>query len=271
MSKPHFLPSTSLSELDHSSAVALTAVNSGTLGLGNSLLFGQQWQPTSLLRSSAQRLGARVSGAINSDLTPRRIMAVILQGHTECPQSNSHLDPACGTCRKKCRKCDRKRPICDRCRTKGLHCEGYPPRFQFCEMMTIPLARRGSSSTRRDSVALSSTPSFPISGESPSGSSSAAVPEAVTTASVTDSASPQASLSPDQGLPDSTILSLPSPASVSHSPFTPVHIDSTSPLIGTPDLSQDIISNRPLIDYCKGLKGVHWAAADCSLSRPDTQ
>ncbi|KAH7242940.1 hypothetical protein FSOLCH5_006576 [Fusarium solani] len=158
-------------------------------------------------------------------------------------------DPACGTCRKKCRKCDRKRPICDRCRTKGLHCEGYPPRFQFCEMMTIPLARRGSSSTRRDSVALSSTPSFPISGESPSGSSSAAVPEAVTTASVTDSASPQASLSPDQGLPDSTILSLPSPASVSHSPFTPVHIDSTSPLIGTPDLSQDIISNRPLIDY----------------------
>ncbi|RSL49336.1 hypothetical protein CEP51_015505 [Fusarium floridanum] len=158
-------------------------------------------------------------------------------------------DPACGTCRKKCRKCDRKRPICDRCRTKGLHCEGYPPRFQFCEMMTVPLARRDSQSTRRDSVALSSTPSFPISGESPSGSSSAAVQEAVTTASATDSASPQASLSPDQGLPDSTILSLPSPASVSHSPFTPVHIDSTSPLIGTPDLSQDIISNRPLIDY----------------------
>ncbi|RSM10785.1 hypothetical protein CEP52_003293 [Fusarium oligoseptatum] len=158
-------------------------------------------------------------------------------------------DPACGTCRKKCRKCDRKRPICDRCRTKGLHCEGYPPRFQFCEMMTVPLARRDSQSTRRDSVALSSTPSFPISGESPSGSSSAAVQEAVTTASVTDSASPQASLSPDQGLPDSTILSLPSPASVSHSPFTPVHIGSTSPLIGTPDLSQDIISNRPLIDY----------------------
>lgn len=186
-------------------------------------------------------------------------------------QSNSLLDPACGTCRKKCRKCDRKRPICDRCRTKGLHCEGYPPRFQFCEMMTVPLARRGSSSTRRDSVALSSTPSFPISGESPSGSSSAAVQEVVTTASVTDSASPQASLSPDQGLPDSTILSLPSPASVSHSPFTPVHIDPTSPLIGTPDLSQDIISNRPLIDYCKGLKGVHWAAADCSLSRSDTQ
>ncbi|KAK9251213.1 hypothetical protein V1507DRAFT_306277 [Lipomyces tetrasporus] len=44
-------------------------------------------------------------------------------------------DPACGTCRKKCRKCDRTRPICSRCRAKGLHCEGYPPRFQFCEIV----------------------------------------------------------------------------------------------------------------------------------------
>ncbi|KAH7192919.1 fungal-specific transcription factor domain-containing protein [Fusarium flagelliforme] len=46
-------------------------------------------------------------------------------------------DPACGTCRKKCRKCDRKRPICDRCRIKGLPCEGYPPRFQFQENLTV--------------------------------------------------------------------------------------------------------------------------------------
>lgn len=45
-------------------------------------------------------------------------------------------DPACGTCRKKCRKCDRSRPICNRCKDKGLHCEGYPPRFQFCELAT---------------------------------------------------------------------------------------------------------------------------------------
>ncbi|KAM0190682.1 hypothetical protein ACHAPI_009208 [Fusarium lateritium] len=49
-------------------------------------------------------------------------------------------DPACGTCRKKCRKCDRKRPICDRCRTKGLHCEGYPPRFQFQFQETLVIA-----------------------------------------------------------------------------------------------------------------------------------
>ncbi|KAL2288758.1 hypothetical protein FJTKL_03425 [Diaporthe vaccinii] len=45
-------------------------------------------------------------------------------------------DPACGTCRKKCRKCDRSRPFCNRCKTKGLQCEGYPPRFQFCELAT---------------------------------------------------------------------------------------------------------------------------------------
>lgn len=45
-------------------------------------------------------------------------------------------DPACGTCRKKCRKCDRARPICNRCKTKGLHCEGYPPKFQFCAFTT---------------------------------------------------------------------------------------------------------------------------------------
>ncbi|KAE8312498.1 fungal-specific transcription factor domain-containing protein [Aspergillus transmontanensis] len=43
----------------------------------------------------------------------------------------SRTNPACGTCRKKCRKCDRARPVCNRCRVKGLHCEGYPPRFLF--------------------------------------------------------------------------------------------------------------------------------------------
>ncbi|KXH29397.1 hypothetical protein CSIM01_12785, partial [Colletotrichum simmondsii] len=46
--------------------------------------------------------------------------------------------PACGTCRKKCRKCDRARPVCNRCKSKGLHCEGYPPRFQFCESLQTP-------------------------------------------------------------------------------------------------------------------------------------
>lgn len=46
------------------------------------------------------------------------------------------IDPACGTCRKRCRRCDRARPICGRCSAHGLHCEGYPPRFQFADVST---------------------------------------------------------------------------------------------------------------------------------------
>lgn len=47
-------------------------------------------------------------------------------------------DPACGTCRRKCRKCDRARPFCNRCQSKGLRCDGYPPRFQFCDLLLRP-------------------------------------------------------------------------------------------------------------------------------------
>lgn len=47
-----------------------------------------------------------------------------------------HQDPACGTCRRKCRKCDRARPFCNRCQLKGLRCDGYPPKFQFCDFVS---------------------------------------------------------------------------------------------------------------------------------------
>ncbi|KAL2846593.1 fungal-specific transcription factor domain-containing protein [Aspergillus pseudodeflectus] len=40
-------------------------------------------------------------------------------------------DPACATCREKCRRCDRARPVCKRCATRGLECKGYPETFQF--------------------------------------------------------------------------------------------------------------------------------------------
>lgn len=40
--------------------------------------------------------------------------------------------PACVTCREKCRRCDRTRPVCRRCASKGLECKGYPDRFRFC-------------------------------------------------------------------------------------------------------------------------------------------
>ncbi|KNG89891.1 hypothetical protein ANOM_001705 [Aspergillus nomiae NRRL 13137] len=66
----------------------------------------------------------------------------------------SRTNPACGTCRKKCRKCDRARPVCNRCRVKGLHCEGYPPRFLFFQDQ---LSSKGEQ--RDDSMLSSGEPS----------------------------------------------------------------------------------------------------------------
>ncbi|KAF6811848.1 hypothetical protein CSOJ01_05439 [Colletotrichum sojae] len=63
-------------------------------------------------------------------------------------------DPACGTCRKKCRKCDRTRPICNRCKSKGLHCEGYPPRFQFLDSIPSSDGARVSNAETKDSAVV---------------------------------------------------------------------------------------------------------------------
>lgn len=43
-------------------------------------------------------------------------------------------DPACGTCRKKSRRCDRGRPHCQRCISKGLLCDGYATRFKIYDL-----------------------------------------------------------------------------------------------------------------------------------------
>ncbi|GAW17732.1 hypothetical protein ANO14919_071980 [Xylariales sp. No.14919] len=174
-------------------------------------------------------------------------MATAITPSMKCPTAR-RKDPACGTCRKKCRKCDRKRPICDRCHTKGLHCEGYPPRFQFCEMITAAAPRRRSLVDPSRNSATASTRSLPLSadlGESPSGS--VEEPGGLTVASATGSASSHASLSPDR--PESNILSLPSPASPARSVFSPVYIDSTPPLPGTPDLHDEALANQYLIDH----------------------
>ncbi|KAH6988962.1 fungal-specific transcription factor domain-containing protein [Ilyonectria sp. MPI-CAGE-AT-0026] len=78
---------------------------------------------------------------------------------------------ACGTCRKKCRKCGRERPSCSQCTAKGDVCEGYP--LKFCGV-----ASRGRLSgkllpvldsprpnkirrTRRTDVSSSTIPSIP--------------------------------------------------------------------------------------------------------------
>lgn len=66
------------------------------------------------------------------------------------------LDPACLTCREKCRKCDRARPACNRCVSKGLKCGGYPPRFQFLECTTSKMssiASKGGQSSPEQTVA----------------------------------------------------------------------------------------------------------------------
>ncbi|KAH6886424.1 fungal-specific transcription factor domain-containing protein [Thelonectria olida] len=144
----------------------------------------------------------------------------------------SELDPACGTCRKKCRKCDRKRPICDRCRTKGLHCEGYPPRFQFCEMVV-----RGGASN----AALSRSVQAQVEEESPPepvGALEALIP------AFTQSPSIPASFPPDgSGLEVPTELTNPSP-SVSTSPYSQAP---TPPLTGSPGLDHDLQTNQALI------------------------
>lgn len=61
----------------------------------------------------------------------------------------SSSDPACGTCRRKCRKCDRTRPVCKRCVEKGLHCEGYPPKYTFWDYN----GDSGTSTSQAETVA----------------------------------------------------------------------------------------------------------------------
>ncbi|RAH69493.1 Zn(II)2Cys6 transcription factor [Aspergillus aculeatinus CBS 121060] len=53
--------------------------------------------------------------------------------------------PACGTCRKKCRKCDRARPSCRRCQVKGLPCEGYPPKYIILEEPSLQRHQRAEN------------------------------------------------------------------------------------------------------------------------------
>lgn len=162
-------------------------------------------------------------------------------------------EPACGTCRKKSRKCDRKRPICDRCRTRGLHCEGYPPRFQFREILTT---REGQQSSE---VTLSNDP-LPLStimGLAESVLELPAVPE--TTFTATPSVDHSVTESLDNSLPESA-EDLPQDSSVSNhsSASSPISIQPpatrvsvASPLVVVPQLQNEVIANQPIIEYCK--------------------
>ncbi|KAJ5353743.1 hypothetical protein N7541_006307 [Penicillium brevicompactum] len=54
----------------------------------------------------------------------------------ELPSDKHQTGPACITCREKCRKCDRTKPVCQRCISKGLECKGYPEKFRFAGLAT---------------------------------------------------------------------------------------------------------------------------------------
>jgi hypothetical protein len=56
---------------------------------------------------------------------------------------NVHTQPACATCRRTCRKCDRARPSCRRCIDKGLICGGYPDKYRFLGVANPGRGRRG--------------------------------------------------------------------------------------------------------------------------------
>jgi hypothetical protein len=164
-------------------------------------------------------------------------------------------EPACGTCRKKSRRCDRKRPICDRCRTRGLHCEGYPPRFQFREVLVAPSQQRNS--------------------ETPSSSDPLHLPTATALAEPalgipTVPQTANAATSPmDFPLTESSDNSLPEPAedliprnpsisSAHSSPWSPTNTQfpanqasHASPLVVNSQLQSEVIANQPIIEYCK--------------------
>ena len=75
------------------------------------------------------------------------------------------LGPACTTCRQKCRRCDRSKPVCMRCISKGLECGGYPTTFKFYQSR----ARKARKSRREIS---SQGPSSPFQRSSHSSTSS---------------------------------------------------------------------------------------------------
>lgn len=162
-------------------------------------------------------------------------------------------EPACGTCRKKCRKCDRKRPICDRCRIRGLHCEGYPPRFQFCEVLTAPSRKKSSNVSSSSDPGTSST----VSTFGESVLESPTVPEsviAVTSSvehSVTESLDNNLLESAEDLTQNSSISDYLSVSSPTNTQYSTTQVSFASPLVPVPQLENEIIANQPIMEYCK--------------------
>ncbi|KIL94321.1 hypothetical protein FAVG1_02884 [Fusarium avenaceum] len=164
-------------------------------------------------------------------------------------------DPACGTCRKKCRKCDRKRPICDRCRTKGLHCEGYPPRFQFQETLIVSPAQRPQ--------------------EAPLDTADASPPrvaeEGPLTGSLDVSDTTALGFALQQTALDSSVLALTSPLSSATPTLSPPLESFDSRVVGNSDLENDILTNQHIIDYFDHTLSDHFIIHVQGLDNPFRQ
>ncbi|PCD29819.1 hypothetical protein FGRA07_10823 [Fusarium graminearum] len=166
-------------------------------------------------------------------------------------------DPACGTCRKKCRKCDRKRPICDRCRIKGLPCEGYPPRFQFQDALTVFSRKTEEQDKIQDTIEVRTA----TSDESSQKSSTEPLDENL---SIFD---------PQQPLFDTSDFVLLSPISN----LTPIEsplelsiaqIDYVPTAVSDIDLDSDIIANQHIIYYFDQILSEHLAIHVTGLNNP---
>ncbi|KAF1976476.1 hypothetical protein BU23DRAFT_27673 [Bimuria novae-zelandiae CBS 107.79] len=68
------------------------------------------------------------------------------------PAATHRTDPVCGTCRKKCRRCDRTKPECKRCTSLGLVCEGYSLNVKMYGVEGGAL-RKSRPKARRESAA----------------------------------------------------------------------------------------------------------------------
>jgi hypothetical protein len=159
-------------------------------------------------------------------------------------------DPACGTCRKKCRKCDRARPVCNRCRAQGFHCEGYPPRFQFCEI-AVPIGVSPRNRISRSRVNSSLSSQSPSEAVQVTQSEASIQPQAIgddNLAVVTASrSSPLPTPTSSNALShDSPSLTLVSPPSAPHEPRTP-------PLSESParSVTDEWLDHEPLLRYCE--------------------
>lgn len=160
---------------------------------------------------------------------------------------NQLTDPACGTCRKKCRKCDRARPICNRCRVQGFHCDGYPPKFQFCEIAApIVVSPKDRNSRSRVNSSLSSRlSSEPVQVTQPEVSLPPTAIGDETQAVVTASRiSPPAT--PASSNDDSASLTLLSPLSAHYEPRTPPLSDSPARSV-----TDEWLAHEPLLRYCE--------------------